>query len=122
MLDLVKKPNYLQQIVEENGWARKRAIWTLLSDLSDFPRLTWKELRYLTLGIYQLKQSESYTHEHLNQSGLCSLYVNQEDSSVVRLKLRLRHTSSGATYTPASRGGAGFKGARSLTDASAYPL
>ncbi|GFW59634.1 DDE Tnp4 domain-containing protein [Trichonephila clavipes] len=54
MLDLVKKPNYLQQTVEENGWARKRTIWTLLSDsdLPDFPRLTWKELRYLTLGIY----------------------------------------------------------------------
>ncbi|GFW47735.1 DDE Tnp4 domain-containing protein [Trichonephila clavipes] len=36
MLDLVKKLNYLQQTVEENGWARKRAIWTLLSD-SDLP-------------------------------------------------------------------------------------
>ncbi|GFV78716.1 DDE Tnp4 domain-containing protein [Trichonephila clavipes] len=59
MLDLVKKPNYLQQTVEENGWARKGAIWTLLSDfdLPDFLRLTWKELRYINLGIYQLKQS-----------------------------------------------------------------
>ncbi|GFV52908.1 DDE Tnp4 domain-containing protein [Trichonephila clavipes] len=64
MLDLVKKPN-LQQTVEENGWARKRAIWILLSDfdLPDFPGLTWKELQYLTLGIYKLKQSRSYTHE-----------------------------------------------------------
>ncbi|GFW17578.1 DDE Tnp4 domain-containing protein [Trichonephila clavipes] len=46
MLDLVKKLNYLQQTVEENGWARKRAIWTSLSDfdLPVFPRLTWKEL------------------------------------------------------------------------------
>ncbi|GFX22536.1 DDE Tnp4 domain-containing protein [Trichonephila clavipes] len=26
MLDLVKKSNYLQQTVEENGWTRKRAI------------------------------------------------------------------------------------------------
>ncbi|GFV58097.1 DDE Tnp4 domain-containing protein [Trichonephila clavipes] len=26
MLGLVKKPNYSQQTVEENGWARKRAI------------------------------------------------------------------------------------------------
>ncbi|GFS57505.1 DDE Tnp4 domain-containing protein [Trichonephila clavipes] len=44
MLNLVKKPNYLQQAVEENGWARKREIWTLLSDfdLPDFPRLIWK--------------------------------------------------------------------------------
>ncbi|GFV97870.1 DDE Tnp4 domain-containing protein [Trichonephila clavipes] len=26
MLDLAKKPNYLQQTVEENDWARKRVI------------------------------------------------------------------------------------------------
>ncbi|GFQ74525.1 DDE Tnp4 domain-containing protein [Trichonephila clavata] len=64
------------------------------SDLPDFSRLTWKELRYLTLGIYLLKHCRSFTHEHLNQSGLYSLYVNREDSSVVRLQLRLRHTSS----------------------------
>ncbi|GFU40544.1 DDE Tnp4 domain-containing protein [Trichonephila clavipes] len=72
MLDFVKKPNYLQQTFEENGRARKMAIWTSLNDseLPDFLRLTWKELRYLTLGIYQLKQSQSYIHEHLDQSGL----------------------------------------------------
>ncbi|GFW86934.1 hypothetical protein TNCV_2810891 [Trichonephila clavipes] len=63
---------YLQQTVEENGWARKRAIWTMLSDsdLPNFPRLTWKDLQYLTLGIYQLKQSRSYDHEQLNQWAL----------------------------------------------------
>ncbi|GFV44341.1 DDE Tnp4 domain-containing protein [Trichonephila clavipes] len=33
MLDLVKKPYYLQQTVEENGWARKRAIWILISQI-----------------------------------------------------------------------------------------
>ncbi|GFR14364.1 uncharacterized protein TNCT_285301 [Trichonephila clavata] len=77
-------------------WARKRAIWILLSDsgLPDVPRLSWKELQFLTLGIYQLKQSRSCTHEHLNQSGLYSIYVNREDSSVVRIQLRSRHTSS----------------------------
>ncbi|GFX93994.1 DDE Tnp4 domain-containing protein [Trichonephila clavipes] len=72
MLNVVKEPNYLEQTVEENGRARKRAMWTLLrdSDLPDFfSRLTWKELQYLTLGIYQLKQSRSYTQERLNQIG-----------------------------------------------------
>ncbi|GFT54360.1 DDE Tnp4 domain-containing protein [Trichonephila clavipes] len=94
-LGLVKKPNYLQQTAEEDGWARKRRIWTLLScsDLPDFPQSTLKELRYLTLGIYQLKKS-SQTHEHLNKSGVYSLYVNQEDSLVVRLQLGSRYTSS----------------------------
>ncbi|GFV17733.1 uncharacterized protein TNCV_4407671 [Trichonephila clavipes] len=64
------------------------------SDLPDFPRLTWTELQYLTLGIYQLKQSRSYTLEHLNQSGLYSLYGNREDSSVVQLQLRSRYKTS----------------------------
>ena len=96
MLDLVKMANCLQRTVEENGWARKRAIWTLVSEseLLDFPRFTWDELRSLTIGIYQLKQSRSYTHEYLNQRGLYSLYVHREDPSVIRLQLRSRHTSS----------------------------
>lgn len=96
MLDLVKKPNHLQKTVEENGWARKKAIWRPLSesDLSDFPQLTWEELRNLTLGIYQLKQSRSYTQEHISQTGMYSLYVHREDVSVIRIQLRSRHTSS----------------------------
>lgn len=95
MLDLLKKPNNLQRMVEKNGWVRKRAIWTLLSDsdLPDFPRLTWEELRHLTLGIYQLKQSRAYTQKHLSQTGIYSLYVHREDASVVRLQLKSRHTS-----------------------------
>lgn len=94
MIDLVKKPNYLKQIVEEKGWARKKAIWNKLtdSDLQDFPRLTWDELRELTLGIYQLKQSQSYTQEHLNEKGIYSLYTHREDDSVLRVQLRSRHT------------------------------
>ncbi|GFT00520.1 hypothetical protein TNCV_140801 [Trichonephila clavipes] len=64
------------------------------SDLTDFQRLTWKEQRYLILGICQLKQRRSCTHEHLNQSELYFLYVNRADSSVVRLQLRSRHTCS----------------------------
>ncbi|GFU57702.1 DDE Tnp4 domain-containing protein [Trichonephila clavipes] len=76
MLDVGKKPNYLQQTVEENGRARKREIWTLLSDsdnIPDFRRLTLKKLQYLTLEIYQLKQSRSYTHEHINRG--CTLFT-----------------------------------------------
>lgn len=96
MLDLAKNPNYLQQIVEEKGWAKKKIIWTKLvdADLQDFPHLTWDELRQVTLGIYQLKQSKSYTQEHLNEEGLYSLYIHREDDSVLRVQLRSRHTSS----------------------------
>ncbi|GFW79214.1 DDE Tnp4 domain-containing protein [Trichonephila clavipes] len=101
MLDLLKKPTYLQQTVEEYGFARKRAIWTLLSnsDIPEYPRLPWKELPYLTIGIYRAKRSQSYTHEHHNQSGVYSFYVNREDSSAVRLQFISRRTSS-KTKTP----------------------
>ncbi|GFT58431.1 uncharacterized protein TNCV_2119261 [Trichonephila clavipes] len=66
------------------------------SDLPDFPRLTWKELRYLTLGIYQFKQSQSYTLTYtlINRGSTYSLCVNREDSSVVQFQLRSRLTSS----------------------------
>ncbi|GBP88771.1 hypothetical protein EVAR_65370_1 [Eumeta japonica] len=96
MLDLVERPNYLKQMVEEKGWMRKKAIWTKLTDtdLQDFPRLTWDELRQLTIGIYQLKQSQSYTQEHLNEEGMYSIYIHREDDSVLRVQLRSRHTSS----------------------------
>ncbi|GFR16331.1 potassium voltage-gated channel subfamily KQT member 1 [Trichonephila clavata] len=60
------------------------------SDLLDFPRLTWKQLRYLSFRKNQLKQSRSYTQEHLNQSELYSSYVNREVSSVVRFQFRGR--------------------------------
>ncbi|GBP93237.1 hypothetical protein EVAR_68244_1 [Eumeta japonica] len=83
-------------MVEEKGWMRKKAIWTKLTDtdLQDFPRLTWDELRQLTIGIYQLKQSQSYTQEHLNEEGMYSIYIHREDDSVLRVQLRSRHTSS----------------------------
>ncbi|GBP23667.1 hypothetical protein EVAR_80284_1 [Eumeta japonica] len=90
MLHLVKRPNYLKQMVEEKGWIRKKAIWTKLTDtdLQDFPRLTWDELRQLTIGIYQLEQSQSYTQEHLNEEGMYSIYIHREDDSVLRVQLR----------------------------------
>ncbi|GBP11790.1 Potassium voltage-gated channel subfamily KQT member 1 [Eumeta japonica] len=83
-------------MVEEKGWMRKKAIWTKLTDtdLQDFPRLTWDELRQLTIGIYQLKQSQSYTQEHLNEERMYSIYIHREDDSVLRVQLRSRHTSS----------------------------
>lgn len=96
MLDLVKEPNHLKQMVEDKGWAKNKAIWTELTDtdLQDFPRLTWDELRQLTLGIYQIKESQSYTQEHLDEQGMYSLYIHREDNSVIRIQIRSRHKSS----------------------------
>ncbi|GFQ76171.1 uncharacterized protein TNCT_707441 [Trichonephila clavata] len=59
------------------------------------------------LGYISLSKGRSYTHEHLNQSGLYSLYVNREDSSVVRLQLRSRRTSS-KVYNICIKTGTGY--------------
>lgn len=54
MLQLVSQPNHLQELIEREGWARKRVIWELLSvdNLSDFPKLTLDKLTSLTMGVY----------------------------------------------------------------------
>lgn len=76
MLQLASQPNHLQQLVEREGWARKRVIWEALSDdfLSDFPKFTLQELTSLTLGMYQIKQAKSYTDEHLSDDGLYTIF------------------------------------------------
>ena len=64
MLKLPKLPNRLKQKVEERGWdSRSKAAWKTIdeSDLSDFPKLTEAEIRDMTIGVYQLKQADSYT-------------------------------------------------------------
>lgn len=93
---MVKKPNYLKQIVKDKGWARRKVIWTKLTDtdLQDFPRLTWDELWQLTFGIHQLKQSQPYTQKHLNEEGIYSLYIHCEDDSLLRVQLQSWHTSA----------------------------
>ena len=37
--------------------------------LDNFPELTEDELRYLTMGMYQLKQAKSYTDDHFDEKG-----------------------------------------------------
>jgi len=67
MLRLVEKPNQLKLLMETENWTKQQVIWRKMEaqTLKDFPKLTHK-LRNLTLGIYQVKQTKSYTEEHLN--------------------------------------------------------
>ena len=66
MLRLASQPNHLRERAEQEWWAKKKASWLPITQesLPDFPRLTLDELRYITLGVYQLKQAKSYTEEH----------------------------------------------------------
>ena len=66
MLRFASQPHHLRERAEEERWAKKKASWLPIPQelLPDFPKLTIHELRYITLGVYQLKQPKSYTEEH----------------------------------------------------------
>ena len=64
------------------------------SDISDFPKLTLEELTSLTLGVYQLKQAESYSMEHQDKDGLYQVFTHKDSADVLRVKIQSRHTSS----------------------------
>ena len=69
MLHLSQKVNTLKQRVEDENLGKRTAIWKEPSNnLDDFPRLTEDDLRNITCGVYQIKMSSSYIHEHLINS------------------------------------------------------
>ncbi|XP_018401795.1 PREDICTED: uncharacterized protein LOC108778963 [Cyphomyrmex costatus] len=96
MMQLVSQPNHLQELVELEGWGKKRVIWEPLTHdaFNDFPKLTMDELTLLTLGVYQIKQAKSYTFEHLHDDGMYSLFIHKQERSIIRLQIQSRHTSS----------------------------
>ena len=66
----------MKQKVEQNGWdTRVKSQWKTIDEtnLSDFPQLTESELRDKTMGVYQLKQADSYTEEHPTDTGQVSM-------------------------------------------------
>ena len=96
MLRLASQPNHLRERVEEKRWAKKKASWLPITQesLPDFPRLTLDELRYITLGVYQLKQAKSYTEEHLSDDGMYFFMVHKHERNILRVQIQSRHTSS----------------------------
>ena len=99
MLALSKLPNQLKQQVEANGWdTRVKTQWKVIdeADLTDFPQLTESELRDKTMGVYQLKQADSYTEEHTTDSGQYIIMVHKETAGILKANIRSRHTSAGS--------------------------
>ena len=85
--------NLAAQRVEDENLGKRTAIWKEPSNnLDDFPRLTEDDLRNITCGVYQIKMSSSYIHEHLE--GNYQFFVHREDETLLRIKLQSRHISS----------------------------
>ena len=56
--------------------------WRTQESLPDFPRLILNELRYITLGVYQLKQAKSYTEEYISIVGMYSFLVHKQERNI----------------------------------------
>jgi len=58
--------NFLQAQILSKGWDKRWVIWQPISEarISDFPMLSVDDLRYIKVGIYQLKNSASYAQRH----------------------------------------------------------
>ena len=72
LIGLKNTENHIQKLVADQKLVRKNASgWAEMQDvqLEEFPRLDMEDLRFLTIGVYQLKQSKSYTAETLDRDG-----------------------------------------------------
>ncbi|KAK3089641.1 hypothetical protein FSP39_005275 [Pinctada imbricata] len=78
MIDLSQRSNSLKSFLEENSLLQTRSMYKLLeaTDLPDFPVLSIDDMRTITMGVYQVKQSPSYTKEHKDEDG--SYQMNQQ--------------------------------------------
>lgn len=93
MLHLSHRINTLKQRVEDENLGKRTAVWKEPSNnLEDFPRLSEEDLRNITCGVYQIRMSSSYIHEHLE--GNFQFFVHQEDEFLIRVKMQSRHVAS----------------------------
>jgi hypothetical protein len=101
MLEKVNTQNSLEHLVQER---LKPKSFTLLceKDIADFPRLNEEQIyRDITLGTYQIKQSQSYLYEHFKANGKMTIYISnthQESTlastsktKLLRAKIQSKH-------------------------------
>ena len=100
MMTLAKSDNKLHQKVIENKKDKRRTIWKTMdaSEMPEFPQLNEKELRDITMGVYQIRQAKSYSKEHQTDAGKYQIFVNKEQDGVLKDQIRSRHTSSRTYY------------------------
>jgi hypothetical protein len=82
-------------IEEADRMDRKRLCWSPMNDktIVDFPKMDLMDMRCLTLGSYQIKQSLQYTKEHMSKTGDYDIQIcNDPDKPcLIRAKIQSRH-------------------------------
>ncbi|XP_062610716.1 uncharacterized protein LOC134272508 [Saccostrea cucullata] len=97
MLERSKFINHVKALVEENNLIRKRNTYINITEenetLDNFPKLSLDDLRQITFGIYQLKQAQHYTAEHIADDGLYSILLCKDLPDFFRVKIQSRHSN-----------------------------
>lgn len=121
--------NSLAEEAKNEGWSRKKAIFTKLTsnELEDFPEMTEQDLIIFYTGTYQMQQAISYLAEIMtddNQLNVQYLKPKKDVNSVeqtskskeeiIKLQVRSRHISRKTyncfiEYTPNTIGYSGLK-------------
>lgn len=93
MKSRLNKENTLQKLVEEMNLNRKTAEFQKIStnQLDDFPKLEMCDLKYITLGSYQLKQALGYYAEMIGKQGDFIIEKHKNINGLIRSKLQSRH-------------------------------
>lgn len=60
----------------------------------EFPRYDETELRELTLEVYQLRMARPFTQEHIDVDGKFKIFVSDDISGILSIKIQSRHVSA----------------------------
>lgn len=108
MIERLNIPNFLADLVLENNLSRKPASFTDINDCEiEFPFIDEEELKLISLGSYQIKQSRSYYAEHVKLDGkyriqaykhtesfnLSRYNILAESPSLLRARIQSRHSN-----------------------------
>ena len=104
LLKLLHQPNklkdYVQQLKDTTG---KNLKWFSLNTTKffpTFPKMEFKELQELALGIYQLKQARACTAEYLSSEDTYIVKVANQTPDLLRSQIKGETTYSRTLWTP----------------------
>jgi len=98
MKEQLFKNNTLQNDIGR-GLISTRSHWKNLDDEDiEFPEIDLDILRSLFFGTYQIKQSKTYTEEHLDENGNYVIQVAPENNEVLRCRIQSRHSNATRYY------------------------
>ena len=98
ILHLSGKANHLQnRVLSDTALSHRPKAWIPIKDcyesIPTFPKMSEKEIRSLTFGVYQVRQAASYIDEYICGSN-SNIYFRESTSDLVHVRIQSRHTSA----------------------------